>query len=133
MVVKLLTIKSSSPPVRISAADSCHDGDGCLVYRTIEDLEDMQAFAKKSKTGVVVGGGLLGLECANALKNMGLETVVEFAPQLMGVQIDPEGAILKVSLRTSVSPYTWRPPTLFMVRKPLTAWNSKTRPPSTPI
>ena len=62
-----------------------HDGDGCFVYRTIEDLEEMQAFAKKSKTGVVVGGGLLGLECANALKNMGLEThVVEFAPQLDG-------------------------------------------------
>ena len=28
-----------------------HDGDGCFVYRTIEDLDDMQAFAKKSKTG----------------------------------------------------------------------------------
>ena len=72
-----------------------HDGDGCMVYRTIEDLDEMQAFAKKSKTGVVVGGGLLGLECANALKNMGLDThVVEFAPQLMGVQIDPEGGTI---------------------------------------
>ena len=41
---------------------------------------------------MVVGGGLLGLEAANALKNLGLEThVVEFAPQLMGVQIDSGG------------------------------------------
>lgn len=74
-----------------------HEGDGCFVYRTIEDLDAMQSFATKCKTGVVVGGGLLGLECANALKNMGLEThVVEFAPQLMGVQVDPEGgAILR--------------------------------------
>ena len=74
-----------------------HDSDGCFVYRTIEDLDGMQSFAKKCKKGVVVGGGLLGLECANALKNMGLEAhVVEFAPQLMGIQIDAEGgAILK--------------------------------------
>ncbi len=68
------------------------DTDGTFVYRTIEDLEAMSAHAKKSKIGVVIGGGLLGLECANALKNMGLEThVVEFAPRLMPVQIDDVG------------------------------------------
>ena len=73
------------------------DADGTFVYRTIEDLEAMSAHAKKSKVGVVVGGGLLGLECANALKNMGLEThVVEFAPRLMPVQVDDVGgAVLK--------------------------------------
>ncbi|HQQ74491.1 MAG TPA: nitrite reductase large subunit NirB, partial [Pseudomonadales bacterium] len=49
------------------------------------------------RKGVVVGGGLLGLEAANALRNLGLEThVVEFAPQLMGVQVDADGgAILR--------------------------------------
>jgi nitrite reductase (NADH) large subunit len=40
----------------------------------------------------VVGGGLLGLEAAKALKDLGLEThVVEFAPRLMAVQIDDDG------------------------------------------
>ncbi|MFG6433155.1 nitrite reductase large subunit NirB [Roseateles sp. LYH14W] len=68
------------------------DRSHCHVYRTIEDLEAMQASGKVSKTGVVVGGGLLGLECAKALRDMGLEThVVEFAPRLMAVQIDEGG------------------------------------------
>jgi len=69
--------------------------DHCLVYRTIEDLDAMTASAKSSKTGVVVGGGLLGLEAANALKNLGLEVhVVEFAPRLMAVQLDEGGGDL---------------------------------------
>lgn len=73
------------------------DATGCFVYRTIEDLVAMQNHAASSKVGVVIGGGLLGLECASALKNMGLEThVVEFAPRLMTVQVDDGGgAILK--------------------------------------
>jgi nitrite reductase (NADH) large subunit len=71
------------------------DQDHCLVYRTIDDLEDIAASAKESKVGVVIGGGLLGLEAANAIKQLGLQThVVEFAPQLMGVQIDGGGGRL---------------------------------------
>ena len=59
------------------------DRPECLVYRTIEDLEAIKATAAKSRVGVVVGGGLLGLEAAKALKDLGLEThVVEFAPQI---------------------------------------------------
>lgn len=74
-----------------------HDRDNCLVYRTIEDLEAMTAAAQTGKVGVVVGGGLLGLEAAKALKDLGLEThVVEFAPRLMAVQIDEGGgAVLR--------------------------------------
>lgn len=72
-----------------------HERENCLVYRTIEDLEDITAAAKKSKVGVVVGGGLLGLEAAKALKDLGLEThVVEFAPRLMAVQVDDAGGAL---------------------------------------
>lgn len=68
---------------------------GCLVYRTIEDLEAMTEWGRKSKIGVVIGGGLLGLECAKALKDMGLQThVVEFAPRLMTVQVDDMGGRL---------------------------------------
>ncbi|MEO0836233.1 MAG: nitrite reductase large subunit NirB [Cyanobacteria bacterium J06642_3] len=74
-----------------------NDSPGTFVYRTIEDLENMEAWGKQSQVGVVVGGGLLGLECANALKSMGLQThVVEFAPRLMPVQIDEVGgSVLK--------------------------------------
>jgi len=71
------------------------DQPHCLVYRTIEDLEAMTASAKESKVGVVVGGGLLGLEAGNALKNLGLDVhVVEFAPRLMAVQLDEGGGQL---------------------------------------
>ncbi len=70
-----------------------NDNPACLVYRTIDDLGMIQAKAKNAKVGVVVGGGLLGLEAANALKNIGLQThVVEFAPGLMGVQLDGGGS-----------------------------------------
>ena len=74
------------PPV------SGHDREHCFVYRTIEDLEAMKASGAVSRKGVVVGGGLLGLECAKALRDLGLEThVVEFAPRLMAVQVDEDG------------------------------------------
>ena len=79
-----------------------NDAPGTFVYRTIEDLENIEAYAKECKTGVVVGGGLLGLECANALRNLGLEThVVEFAPRLMPVQIDDVGGrVLKYKIES---------------------------------
>ena len=68
------------------------DRPACLVYRTIEDLEAIAAAGRESKVGVVVGGGLLGLEAAKALKDMNLTThVVEFAPRLMAVQVDDGG------------------------------------------
>ena len=77
------------PPVVGSEQEYCH------VYRTIEDLEKIKVSGSQSKVGVVLGGGLLGLEAANAIKGMGLEThVVEFAPTLMPVQLDDGGATL---------------------------------------
>ncbi|WP_233830075.1 nitrite reductase large subunit NirB [Paraburkholderia sp. ZP32-5] len=66
--------------------------NGCFVYRTIDDLEGMRDYGARATTGTVVGGGLLGLECAKALRDMGLQThVVEFAPRLMAVQVDDGG------------------------------------------
>jgi len=68
---------------------------GCFVYRTLDDLDNIAAHAAHARRGVVIGGGLLGLEAANALKQLGLETdVVEFAPNLMAVQLDNEGAAM---------------------------------------
>ena len=72
-----------------------NDAESCVVYRTIDDLGNIQAQAKDARVGVVVGGGLLGLEAANAVQNLGLEThVVEFAPGLMGVQLDAGGSAM---------------------------------------
>ncbi|WP_443690886.1 nitrite reductase large subunit NirB [Pseudomonas sp.] len=68
------------------------EGRSRLVYRTLDDLDAIREAATNARRGVVVGGGLLGLEAANALKSLGLEAhVVEFAPQLMPVQLDASG------------------------------------------
>ena len=67
---------------------------GVMVYRTIEDLEEIKAAAATARVGAVLGGGLLGLEAAKALLDLGVaEThVVEFAPRLMPRQIDEAGS-----------------------------------------
>jgi nitrite reductase (NADH) large subunit len=88
------------------------DLPGCFVYRTIDDLESLRAIVEDraagrggrprggargpgARTGVVVGGGLLGLEAANALRGMGLAThVVEFAGRLMPMQVDDAGGAM---------------------------------------
>ncbi|MDP6921432.1 MAG: nitrite reductase large subunit NirB [Lutibacter sp.] len=70
--------------------------EGVFVYRTIEDLEAISAYARTLSEGnmqppkaAVLGGGLLGLEAAKAVMDMGLEPhVVEFAPKLMPRQLD---------------------------------------------
>jgi nitrite reductase (NADH) large subunit len=74
------------PPV------SGREAVGCFVYRTVEDLQAIEAYAGGRRAGAVVGGGLLGLEAANALRSLGLAThVVEFAPRLMPMQVDDGG------------------------------------------
>jgi nitrite reductase (NADH) large subunit len=68
------------------------DGPGCFVYRTIEDLDAIRAYAADCGTGAVIGGGLLGLEAAGALQGLGLRThIVEFSPRLMSIQVDDGG------------------------------------------
>ncbi|WP_429211606.1 nitrite reductase large subunit NirB [Metapseudomonas resinovorans] len=68
------------------------EGNSRLVYRTLADLDTIRDAAANARRGVVVGGGLLGLEAANALKSLGLDAhVVEFAPRLMPVQLDDQG------------------------------------------
>ncbi|MBB2199415.1 nitrite reductase large subunit NirB [Gluconacetobacter dulcium] len=69
-----------------------NSGTAGLVYRTLDDLDLIRAAAGGASRGVVIGGGLLGLEAANALAGLGLSTsVVEFAPRLMPVQLDDAG------------------------------------------
>ncbi|MCD8513412.1 MAG: nitrite reductase large subunit NirB [Nitrincola sp.] len=85
---KLVIATGSYPFVPpIPGRDQAH----CLVYRTLDDLDAIQASANEGKVGVVVGGGLLGLEAAHALTKLGLDAhVVEFAPRLMPVQLDAQ-------------------------------------------
>src|ERR1700761_1436755 len=78
-----------------------HDLPACHVYRTLDDLDAIRAAALRAAeagrtgTGVVIGGGLLGLEAANALSQFGLQThVVEMMPRLMAQQIDEGGGAL---------------------------------------
>ena len=85
-----LVLATGSYPWVPNIAGSAHHE--CFVYRTIEDLKAIREAAKQAKNGVVVGGGLLGLEAAGALKALGLEThVIEFAPVLMAEQLDRQG------------------------------------------
>lgn len=96
------------------------DLPGCHAYRTPDDLDAICAAAEHAqhttapgrRCGVVVGGGLLGLEAAHALRRLGLSPhVVELAPRLMPVQVDEGGAAvlrrhveqLGVAVRTGTS------------------------------
>ena len=70
--------------------------DGVFVYRTIEDLELIKNYAANAKIGAVMGGGLLGLEAAKALIDLGIKEthVIEFAPRLMPRQVDSAGSAM---------------------------------------
>ncbi|HUQ56735.1 nitrite reductase large subunit NirB [Lentzea sp.] len=74
------------------------DLPGCHVYRTVDDLDGIRATVEAAsrpgrRSGMVLGGGLLGLEAANALRGMGVSPhVVELAPRLMPIQVDEGGA-----------------------------------------
>lgn len=82
--------------------------EGVFVYRTIEDLESMLAYAAKLKStkpkakAAVLGGGLLGLEAGKAVMDMGLEPhIVEFAPKLMPRQLDSRSSqVLQLKLES---------------------------------
>ncbi|KQU53585.1 nitrite reductase [Rhodococcus sp. Leaf278] len=83
-----------------------HDLPACFVYRTLDDLDKIRARADAAgpgAVGVVVGGGLLGLEAANALQKMGMTPhVIEFAPRLMPLQVDEGGGALLARLVTEL-------------------------------
>jgi len=73
--------------------------EGVFVYRSIDDLELIKTYATNAKVGAVMGGGLLGLEAAKALIDLGVEEthVIEFAPRLMPRQIDSTGSGMLLS------------------------------------
>jgi nitrite reductase (NADH) large subunit len=74
---------------------------GVFVYRTIEDLDGIIAYAARARRVAIIGGGLLGLEAARAVHDAGLEThVLEVAPRLMPRQLDSAAsALLEATIR----------------------------------
>lgn len=69
------------------------DLNGVFVYRTISDLQAIRGYARAGFRTAVIGGGLLGLEAARALRDIGLAvTVIEFSAGLMPSQLDQTGS-----------------------------------------
>ena len=77
-----------------------NDLEGVIGFRDIHDVDKMLEAAKDKKHAVVIGGGLLGLEAANGLKEQGMSvTVVHLMDTLMERQLDrPAAEMLKRSL-----------------------------------
>lgn len=94
----ILVLATGSVP--FVPAISGTDLDRCHVYRTFSDIDDIRHSASSSRKAVVVGAGLLGLEAAGALRDLGVEVeVVEFADRPLSLQVDAGGgAILRRSL-----------------------------------
>lgn len=76
------------------------DLDGVTAFRDIKDTEVMLETSKQFKKAAVIGGGLLGLEAARGLLNLGMDvTVIHLAPYLMERQLDPTaGKLLQTEL-----------------------------------
>jgi nitrite reductase (NADH) large subunit len=83
------------PPARGLRSDDGSPRAGVHVFRTIDDCVAIRERAKPGSSAVVVGGGLLGLEAAKALCDLGLHvTVLHLDPVLMNAQLDRFGGEL---------------------------------------
>ena len=85
----LLCIGSRSNILPILDADV----KGLFTLKTLDDAFKIRAFARDKATAIVIGGGLLGLEIARSISDLGSAvTVLEFFPRLLPRQLDVEGA-----------------------------------------
>ncbi|WPZ12435.1 nitrite reductase large subunit NirB [Nitratireductor rhodophyticola] len=94
-----LVVATGSAPFIIPVAG--RDLPGVMAFRDLDDVNAMIAAAKKPNArAVVIGGGLLGLEAAAALRGRGMEVVVlHLMGHLMERQLDPAaGYLLKKEL-----------------------------------
>jgi nitrite reductase (NADH) large subunit len=75
--------------------------DGVFVFRTLDDCDAITKYSTGGKRAAVIGGGLLGLEAARGLVNLGAEVhVVHLMPHLMDVQLDTQaGATLRRTMQ----------------------------------
>lgn len=66
---------------------------GVFSVRYKEDSLALREYAKGKSKAVIIGGGVLGLEAADALQELGLNvTIVEAAPRIMPRQLDPSAS-----------------------------------------
>jgi len=67
--------------------------EGVFTLRYASDGRAIKEYAKNKKTAAVIGGGVLGLEAANELKNLGLKvTVIEMADRILPRQLDEDAS-----------------------------------------
>jgi nitrite reductase (NADH) large subunit len=90
------------PPIEGLRDETGGFREGAFLFRTLDDCDGMLRFAGRARRAAVIGGGLLGLEAARGLLNLGLEVhVVHLMDHLMEVQLDGEaGAVLAGTLET---------------------------------
>jgi nitrite reductase (NADH) large subunit len=76
------------------------DKEGVKAFRNIKDCEEMIEYSKMYKRAAVIGGGLLGLEAARGLLNLGMKVdVIHINDYLMERQLDrTAGKLLQVQL-----------------------------------
>lgn len=71
------------------------DKRGVFALRNLKDVNDIREYAKNKKTAAVIGGGVLGLETASELNNMGLSvTVLEMSDRILPKQLDKNGSLI---------------------------------------
>ncbi|UNK72549.1 nitrite reductase large subunit NirB [Microbacterium sp. H1-D42] len=95
-----LVLATGSRAARIAASGA--DLPGCFVYRTLDDVQGLQAYVERRGRelarplrGLVIGGGLLGLEAAGALQGLDVAcTVIQSSDRLMSAQLDSAGGAL---------------------------------------
>ncbi|MBE4910626.1 NAD(P)/FAD-dependent oxidoreductase [Bacillus luteolus] len=69
--------------------------EGVIGFRTIQDCKDMFETSTAYKRAVVIGGGLLGLEAARGLLDLGMDVhVVHLPSYLMEKQLDPAASTM---------------------------------------
>ncbi|MDB5328582.1 MAG: nasD [Phycisphaerales bacterium] len=92
VVVMATGSKPFVPPIPGTLNDDKKIKAGVFAYRTMDDVLQMRSKSRPGDAAVVLGGGLLGLEAAKALLDIGLHvTVVHLAPVLMDTQLDEAG------------------------------------------
>ncbi|MGI9279703.1 MAG: NAD(P)/FAD-dependent oxidoreductase [Endozoicomonas sp.] len=94
-----LVLATGSLPNRIPVAGA--DLEGVMAFRNLDDVEQMlTASSSPESRAVVIGGGLLGLECASGLARRGMKvTVVDTMPIPMARQLDEKaGKLLQSAL-----------------------------------
>lgn len=93
---KLLLANGSSPFVPPVAGK---DLKGVFSIRSLDDVKKLNEYISDNERGVVVGGGVLGLEVAWSLANKGKKvSVIEGSPYILSKQVDETASHLLMAL-----------------------------------